>query len=196
MIRRHHITGITVALLAAVQSKASDDHTIAAEEMARFAEAQFIEWVNVPQIIEAIRAQNAMNRPLTLERIVQLDDRWRGEFETYTRPMLAEILERPASQYLTERVLEEHGVITEVIIMDMHGLNVAQTAATSDFWQGDEPKYTKTYLSASDRNHVSDIEQGEASNIYQRQISFKVVDPLTGQAIGAATITVNAEYFY
>jgi hypothetical protein len=36
-------------------------------------------------------------------------------------------------------------MITEMFVMDAKGLNVGQSDVTSDYWQGDEAKWQKTY---------------------------------------------------
>ena len=77
--------------------------------------------------------------------------------------------------------------------MDARGLNVAASAATSDYWQGDEDKFQQTYEIGADSVHFSDIEFDESSQTYQGQISVVIVDPSTNTPIGAITIGVNAE---
>ena len=77
--------------------------------------------------------------------------------------------------------------------MDAHGLNVAATAPTSDMWQGDEAKFTETYPKGPDATHFSEVEFDESSQIFQGQISIPMVDPDTGEVVGAMTVGVNAE---
>ena len=77
--------------------------------------------------------------------------------------------------------------------MDALGLNVAASDTTSDYWQGDEAKFTETYGVGPDATHLGDIELDESSQSYQGQISMTIVDPATGSAIGAITVGVNAD---
>ena len=77
--------------------------------------------------------------------------------------------------------------------MDAKGLNVGQSAITSDFWQGDEAKFRDTYLVGADALHFSEIELDESTGRYQAQISFTVSDEATGESLGAVTVGVDAE---
>ena len=84
-------------------------------------------------------------------------------------------------------------MITEVIVMDAKGLNVAASGATSDYWQGDEAKYQETYPKGPGAVHFGEVEFDESSQTYQAQISITVTDPDTGRPIGAMTVGVDAE---
>jgi len=84
-------------------------------------------------------------------------------------------------------------VITEIILMDAVGLNVAVSHVTSDYWQGDEAKHQDTYGVGPDAVHFSEIELDESTQRYQGQISVTLVDPASGEAIGAVTIGVDAQ---
>jgi hypothetical protein len=75
--------------------------------------------------------------------------------------------------------------------MDDKGLNVGQSSMTSDYWQGDEAKWQKTYAVGADAFHVSEVEFDESSQSYQVQISTTISQD--GQPIGAITLGVNAE---
>ena len=85
------------------------------------------------------------------------------------------------------------GTISEVFVMDEHGLNVAASAPTSDMWQGDEAKFTETFPKGPNATHFGDVEFDESSQTFQGQISIPIVDSATGEVVGAMTIGVNAE---
>ncbi len=80
--------------------------------------------------------------------------------------------------------------------MDALGLNVAASGVTSDYWQGDEDKYSKSYGAGPGAVFVDAIEFDESSQSYQGQVSFSLTDPVTGQMIGAVTVGLNAEAFF
>ncbi|CAN0599908.1 unnamed protein product, partial [Laminaria digitata] len=44
-----------------------------------------------------------------------------------------------------------------------------------------------------DAVHVSDVEEDESTQTLQSQLSMPVVDPASGQVIGAVTIGVNLD---
>ena len=77
--------------------------------------------------------------------------------------------------------------------MDNHGLNVAQSVETSDYWQGDEAKWQKTYGNGSGDIHISEVEFDESTGSYQSQVSMPIKDPATGELIGAITFGINVQ---
>ena len=87
-------------------------------------------------------------------------------------------------------------MIAEVFIMDAQGLNVAASAVTSDYWQGDEAKFQQTYGVGPDAVHISEVELDESTQTYQAQVSLSLTDPATGALIGAVTFGLNAQAFY
>ncbi len=88
------------------------------------------------------------------------------------------------------------GAITEIFTMDLNGLNVAASDTTSDYWQGDEDKFSQTYLIGAGAVHISDVEFDESSQSYQAQVSITLVDPGTNAAIGAMTVGLNADELF
>lgn len=82
---------------------------------------------------------------------------------------------------------EPEGAITEIFVMDGWGWNVAQTGGTSDYYQGDEGKWQKTYF--LDGIEVLDIV--EEDGLRYAQISLPIKD---GDAnIGAVTVGVDVD---
>jgi hypothetical protein len=81
-------------------------------------------------------------------------------------------------------------------MMDARGLNVAASSVTSDYWQGDEEKFTATYPLGPDAVHISEVEFDESTQTFQAQVSLPVTDPATGAVIGAITIGVAADRLF
>lgn len=103
---------------------------------------------------------------------------------------------RDLSAFLSDQVAASGGRINEIFVMDALGLNVAASDVTSDYWQGDEDKYTKTFGVGSGAMFVDAIEFDESAQSYQGQISISLTDPASGQVVGAMTIGLNAEAFF
>jgi hypothetical protein len=99
----------------------------------------------------------------------------------------------PASAYLKKIEADSKGLFSEIFVMDAKGLNVAQSEVTSDYWQGDEPKWQQTFPKGKDAIHISDVEKDESTQTYESQVSVPVVDPANGSVIGAITVGVNVE---
>lgn len=158
-----------------------------------FANATIKQWIKDPKLIAAINRQNHKNQYLTETEILSLDKKWRAETKTHSRPLIESILLNEASKILTSYKNSSDGMVLELILMDNKGLNVAQSDVTSDYWQGDEAKWQKTYLKGPNTIFVDEVEIDESSQRFQSQMSISVTDPATGTVIGAITAGINVE---
>jgi hypothetical protein len=178
-------------LLSATTVSAMDTETV----MRKFALETVADWLKNPVMVESIRAQNVITATLTADQIISLDNAWRAEVGQNVTPTISHVLDNAASAFLTQRVAASEGRIVEAFTMDARGLNTAASAVTSDYWQGDEDKFQKSFGLGASAVHVSDIELDESSQAYLAQVSVVIVDPVTQMPIGAITIGVNAESF-
>ncbi|MCU4652000.1 hypothetical protein N8I71_04120 [Roseibacterium sp. SDUM158016] len=161
--------------------------------MQAFLDGEIRNWAQSGEIVSAILTQNMVNDGLDAAAIGALDAAWQAEIGAAASPTIDPVLQNAAADFLRTRVEASGGRITEVFIMDRHGLNVAASAMTSDMWQGDEAKFTETFALGPDAVHFSDVELDESTQRYQAQISVTIVDPDSGDAIGAMTVGVDAE---
>jgi hypothetical protein len=179
-----------VAALVAVPVVAMDDHKPLIEALtAERLRADF----SGPEIIAAVLAQNAEHAGMAQDRVDALDLQWRAEVKSGGGPLIAEVMDHPVSRMLQERQNAYQGLVTEVFVMDYIGLNVAQSEVTSDYWQGDEDKFQKTYPFGPDAVFVDEVDFDESAQVFQAQVSFTLVDPATGAPIGAVTVGVDVE---
>ena len=167
-----------LATMAATPSAASEfDSALQA-----FLETEILGWSQAAEIVGAIQDQNVQNAALDQARIDALDLTWRAEIGSGSTPTIDPVVQGPVADFLRARVDASGGRITEIFIMDLHGLNVAASAITSDMWQGDEAKFTETYGIGPDAVHFSEVGLDESTQRYQAQISLTIVDPATGGA--------------
>ncbi|KUP95049.1 hypothetical protein [Tritonibacter horizontis] len=150
-------------------------------------------WANSPEIVAAIKAQNEANQGLTQSQVDALDKEWRANVGDPASPLIEPVLNNPVADSLRARIEASMGAMTEIFLMDQHGLNVAASDVTSDMWQGDEAKFQDTYAKGAGSVHISEVELDESTQQYQGQISVTIVDPETGAPIGAITVGVDAE---
>ncbi len=162
------------------------------DAMQAILDSQIRGWMNAPVIVDAIRAQNAETGGYDLSTIESLDQTWRGEVGLAATPLIDSVLISAASDFLRDQVAASGGAITEVFVMDALGLNVAASGVTSDYWQGDEAKFTETYPNGAGAVHFSEIEFDESSQSYQAQISITLTDA-GGAPIGAMTVGIIAD---
>ncbi|MEM7718514.1 MAG: type IV pili methyl-accepting chemotaxis transducer N-terminal domain-containing protein [Pseudomonadota bacterium] len=158
-----------------------------------YAEEQLSKWLENEELIQAIRDQNAAHDGLTQADIDQLDLDWRAQRKTEAKPLINKLLGQPASEWLRGQQAETANFVTEVFAMDNHGLNVAQSVETSDYWQGDEAKWQQTFGNGSGDIHISEVEFDDSTGSYQSQVSMPIKDPATGELIGAITFGVNVQ---
>ncbi len=173
---------------AAPMAQAVEPHAA----MQAYVDSEIMTWAQDATIIEAIKAQNAMTSGYDAARIDELDKTWRAEVGSAS-DLVDGVLMNAAADFLRGQVDASGGQITEVFIMDAHGLNVAASGATSDYWQGDEAKFQETYSKGPAAVHFGEIEFDESSQTYQAQISITIADPASGDPIGAMTVGIDAE---
>ncbi|MBD3785924.1 MAG: hypothetical protein IE922_03015 [Sphingomonadales bacterium] len=177
------------------QAAAAEGEDVAAQAAA-LVTSEFRAWMQAPEILAALTAQNAAHAALDQAQIDALDAAWRAELDMAERPTIEPVLKNAAADYLRGLQAQAPGRIMEAFVMDARGLNVAAAQPTSDFWQGDEDKFSKTYALGAEAIHVGEVEFDESSQIYQLQVSFTISDPASGQPIGAVTLGLNAEEFH
>lgn len=175
--------------LAATVSHAAEPNSV----VTNFLESRVMSWSQNPVLIDAIAAQNSETAGFDAGQIDALDQQWRAEVGSPDSELVNRVLANAASDFLREQVAASGGLVTEVFIMDAQGLNVAASAATSDYWQGDEAKFQETYPLGPDAMHVSEIDFDESTQQYQAQVSITLTDPSTGAPVGAMTLGIDAE---
>lgn len=149
-------------------------------------------WLQDDVVIAAVKDQNEAHAKLTQPDIDALDGRWR-EQSSQGGPLIAKVLGNTLSAYLKTIEQDSNGLITEVFVMDNRGLNVGQSSVTSDYWQGDEDKWQRSYSAGPGAVFIDEVELDESSQRFQTQVSVPVLDPESGKAIGAVTIGIDAE---
>lgn len=182
--------GVAGATLLAGPASAEGKHEAPIRAMV---EKSMRAWAHDPIVIAAIKEQNERHAKLTQADIDTLDKQWRAEVKAADKPLIAKTMGNTLSTYLKKVEADSKGVYTEIFVMDNKGLNVGQSDVTSDYWQGDEDKWQKTFLVGADAVFVDKVEKDESSQQLQSQVSFSIVDPASKQVIGAVTVGVNVE---
>jgi hypothetical protein len=183
------VSGIAATLFATA-AWASDAHVA---PMTEFAKSTVKQWISNDLVVQAIKAQNAKHAGLTEADIDKMDKDWRAQTGASSKPMIDAVLGNAVSQYLKQQQDAAGGLVTEIFVMDNLGLNVGQSEITSDYMQGDEAKWQKTYLVGPDAIFVDEVEMDESTQAFQAQVSMSIVDPATGEVIGAITVGVNVD---
>ena len=161
------------------------------EAMEAFLSDSIANWANDAVLVGAIQAQNVKTAEYDQAKIDEMDQLWRGFFGMDDAEIIANVIANPAADFLRQQVSQSDGAITEAFIMDARGLNVAASTPTSDYWQGDEAKFTQTYLMGQNAKHIGEVELDASTKAVQGQVSMTIVDQTTGEAIGALTVGLN-----
>lgn len=152
------------------------------EEMRSFISSEIVQ--------VSVDAQNKRLSNMAQEQIDALDNQWKAEREAADKPLIAATLSSPLSVYLARIQGKSLGLYAEIFVMDQNGLNVGQSSVTSDFWQGDEDKFQKTFDVADDAMFVDAAEWDDEAKIWRNQVSFTLLDA-SKKKIGAVTVEIN-----
>jgi hypothetical protein len=139
-----------------------------------------------PVIVEAVNAQNA--RGTSLDKIKEMDKAWMATpgVNDFMKSLMGSTCARKI-----KGIKASAPYFAEIFVMDNKGANVCMTDKTSDYWQGDEAKWTKSFNSGAGGTDISDVKFDDSTQAYLVQVSFPVKDG--GKVIGAVTVGVNVE---
>lgn len=191
MLKRIPVYAIIVALAGAVAPALAEEPHVA--PVKKMVQAKVMPWLSNPAVISAIKAQNQKHASLSQAEIIKLDKQWRAEVKSGGGPLSQSVLSNALSQFLKKVKADSAGLFTEIFVMDNKGLNVGQSDLTSDYWQGDEAKWQKTFLVGPNAIFVDKVEKDESTQALQSQASISIVDPATKQVIGAVTVGINVD---
>ncbi len=156
------------------------------QEVLDLAHAELVKWGTDPMIVGAVKAQNARGK--TLEQIKTMDEQWKAT-PGYADFMKV-LMESECGKYLRE-IQKKTPYYAEIFVMDNQGANVAMTDKTSDYWQGDEAKFLKSYKDGAGGIHISDVEFDDSTQAYLVQVSVPVKDE--EEVIGAMTLGIDVD---
>ena len=180
----------SVMALAINPSFADGEHIPAVTE---YANANIRPWLGEAVIISAVKAQNEANGGLVQADIDALDKEWRAGVDGGDTALIDKVLGNDLSGFLRDKQMGSNGVITEIFVTDAKGLNVGQSDVTSDYWQGDEDKWQKTFGTGDAQAiFVDEAEKDESTQKLQSQVSMTIADE-GGAPIGAITVGINLD---
>jgi hypothetical protein len=139
-----------------------------------------------PVIVKAVKAENAKNK--TMAQIKDHDKRWKASPGIVD--YMQAIMESECGKHL-RNIQNSASYYAEIFVMDNQGANVAMTDKTSDYWQGDEVKFKKSFNKGQGAVFVDDVEFDDSSQAYLVQVSVPVKDGDT--VIGAITIGIDID---
>ncbi len=147
---------------------------------------EFIKYGTHQIIVKAVLSENAKEK--TLGKVKELDKKWLATpgIDEFMKAMM----DSACSKHL-QKLQDAKIYISEIFVMDNLGANVAMTDKTSDYWQGDEAKFIKSFNSGKGAVHIGDVKFDSSTRTYSVQISVPVKEG--DKVIGAITIGVDVD---
>mgnify|MGYP002700152325 FL=1 len=139
-------------------------------------------------IVKAVKEQNAKN--ITMAEINKRDSEWKGSKDL--TPFKISLQKTPVGYYLKRKVELNKAIYSEAFLTDNQGANVTAFPATSDYWQGDEDKWSKSFNSGDGKIYIGEVELDESSGSYATQISAPVKSG--GVTIGVLVVGIKLSY--
>lgn len=134
-------------------------------------------------LLGAVLDQNRQGK--SLEDIHEIDKEWIAG----TSPLIQELQENKAGSFLKNIIVQQADVYSEAFITDALGANVAAYPATSDYWQGDEDKFTRSFANGKGDIFIGSVEMDESTQSNAVQISVPMM--YNNEAIGVLVIGVK-----
>ncbi|HEY8211308.1 MAG TPA: hypothetical protein VIG99_27680 [Myxococcaceae bacterium] len=134
-----------------------------------------------PAVARAVEAQDALKQ--SLATIQKIDKEWistRGVNDFIRRHM-----ESSCARALKE-IAARNPAVVEAFAMDNQGALVCTIAKTTDYWQGDEAKWQKSWAEGRGAEFVDGVQYDESSQGYCVQVSVPVRQH--DQVVGAITV--------
>ena len=161
---------------------------LSADAMQKRLEAEAVKlqaWTSDKVLVNAAAAQNAQH--LTMTEIERRDKEWMaGRADALVKQMLS----GPCADRL--RQLTSTGPYGETFVMDNQGALVCTNVKTSDYWQGDEAKWQKSFDGGKGAVFIDRPRMDESAKEHLAQISLPIRDA-AGHVIGAITVGVKLD---
>ncbi len=140
------------------------------------------------RFISAVKKQNSMG--LSLDEIKQRDQQWRasGSDSELKKSMSSSDI----GKFLTNVIKSNSEKYNEMFLTDNQGANIAAYPLTSDYWQGDEQKFIKSFNNGDGKVYVGDLEFDESTKVNAVQISVPV--NYGSKSIGVLVIGVKVDH--
>lgn len=184
---RHACLTIVLATLGSAAGAQQDIGEAELEELLRVKVRTVQHMALNPLLVRAVRQQNSLR--LSQEEIARRDKAWRVTKEL--TPFKLSLQTSPAGRFLKGQI-QRNDSFNEAFLTGDQGANVAAFPATSDYWQGDEEKWSASFNGGDGRVFIGSLELDESTNTVAAQVSAPVLD--RGITIGVLVVGVTINY--
>lgn len=151
------------------------------------------QWLEEQRLASAVAAYNERRKEWTPHKRDLLDEEWREAFQQGNDADVARLVDETLSDQLRMLEVDREGLITELILTDREGMNIAISDMTSDFWQGDEAKFTEAWGLEPGQLQFGPVTYDESTRLFQVHVSRPVYHPESGAPLGVIIVGVNVE---
>lgn len=179
---------VTLILLLPVMATANEDYDQEELKALLGVKVRTVQHLALnPTMIRAVRRQNA--EKVSMAEIQERDRAWQedGDDEQFKWTLQQNSAGRSLSRHVSE-----NATFNEAFLTDNQGANVAAFPPTSDYYQGDEEKWTASYNAGDGRVFIGALEYDDSTKVYAVQISAPVLDK--GATIGVLVVGVTLDY--
>ncbi|MBU1341494.1 MAG: hypothetical protein KKE44_00905 [Proteobacteria bacterium] len=131
-------------------------------------------WVVDPVIIAGVNNQNQKNMPL--DDIKKIDKEW---LSGTNNDFALSLQTNSVGQFLQKKMQSNNmtaQLYVEAILCDRQGAVVGEYPKTTDYWQGDEDKFIKSYNGGDGHRFIGPLAFDDSTQTYSVQISIPVKD--------------------
>ncbi len=144
-------------------------------------------------ILAAVSQQNSANKSKPVNQLQQIDQQWQLAFTVNNTNFSKTVVNQTVSGLLGQYTASSKDLLAEIIVMDERGYNVAISSMTSDYWQGDEEKFTEVFNKSAESLHFDKIKYDASSRRFQVQLSAPLVHPQSQKVVGVVTLGVDID---
>ena len=175
----NHRTATTAAVLLFVAVTASAQSAAALHGALKAESERLRAWTTDALLLDAVRAQNS--RGVALSDIQKIDEDWRSGKHR------SDVVNGACADRLRE-LSAQRVYYVEVFVTDNKGALVCANAITTDYWQGDEDKWTRAFAGGRGAVFIDRPRFDESAKANLGFISVPIMED--GRAIGVVTAGV------
>ncbi len=176
---------MTVLFLALAAFPAAAQSADAVQKRLETEATKLKAWAQDPLFVAAVIAQN--NQHLTMAEINKRDEAWMAG---KAAALIKEMNTGPCADHLRQ-LTGTSPIYSETFVMDNQGALVCENMQTTDYWQGDEAKWQRSFNGGKGAVFIDRPKFDESAKEHLAQISLPIMQ--NGKAIGAITIGINID---
>lgn len=138
------------------------------------------EWAHDPLLVNALKEQNA--KPTSLDEIKKIDEEW----ITGTKADFAKSLQQNAVGKYLQNKIGASPLYVEAFLCDKQGAVVGEYPGSTDYWQGDEDKFIKSFNGGNGKLFIGPIALDKSTDTISVQMSVPVKE--ANETIGVLVV--------